>query len=127
MSVCLLLGASLLAPPATAQPAQREREAERSGGWRALGEVLGRELEREAERGREQRDRGRAQPPAGSWDSELRRSMRDGRADPGARRAAERAVARHGGRVLSVVAVGERYRVRLLLDSGRVMTATVED
>jgi hypothetical protein len=99
---CVALVAALLAPALQAQPGRR-------GGEPSLRELL------------------REQGAPGSWESTLRESLRDGRADPGARRAAEQAVARHGGRVLSVVPAGERYRVRLLLDNGRVITATVED
>ncbi|MFU8765674.1 MAG: PepSY domain-containing protein [Haliea sp.] len=42
------------------------------------------------------------------------------------REAAARAQAQHGGRVLSVSREGEVYRVKLLLDSGRVITVTVK-
>ena len=42
------------------------------------------------------------------------------------REAAARAQAQHGGRVLSVSRDGEVYRVKLLLDSGRVITVTVK-
>lgn len=42
------------------------------------------------------------------------------------REAAARAQAQHGGRVLSVSRKGEAYRVKLLLDSGRVITVTVK-
>jgi hypothetical protein len=47
--------------------------------------------------------------------------------DPGARQAAAKARAQYGGQVLAVVRVGSGYRVRLLLDNGRVMTAVVRD
>jgi hypothetical protein len=46
--------------------------------------------------------------------------------DDGAAQAAERARQRYGGRVLAVGRVGEVYRVRLLLDSGRVVTVEVD-
>lgn len=42
------------------------------------------------------------------------------------REAAARAQAQHGGRVLSVSRQGGAYRVKLLLDSGRVITVTVK-
>lgn len=42
------------------------------------------------------------------------------------REAAARAQAQHGGRVLSVSRKGQVYRVKLLLDSGRVITVTVK-
>lgn len=42
------------------------------------------------------------------------------------REAAARAQAQHGGRVLNVSREGEAYRVKLLLDSGRVITVTVK-
>ncbi|HEY7776672.1 MAG TPA: hypothetical protein VIC02_09035 [Kineobactrum sp.] len=41
--------------------------------------------------------------------------------------AAARAQARHGGEVLSVTPQGAAWRVRLLLESGRVITVTVGD
>ena len=40
--------------------------------------------------------------------------------------AAEKARAAHGGKVLKVTRKGKGYRVRLLLDSGRVTTVFVE-
>jgi uncharacterized membrane protein YkoI len=42
------------------------------------------------------------------------------------REAAARAQAQHGGKVLSVTRQGEVYRVKLLLDSGRVITVSVK-
>ncbi len=42
------------------------------------------------------------------------------------REAAARAQAQHGGRVLSVSRQGGAYRVKLLLESGRVITVTVK-
>ncbi|MEQ8803698.1 PepSY domain-containing protein [Haliea sp.] len=42
------------------------------------------------------------------------------------REAAARAQAKHGGRVLAVSRKGEVYRVKLLLDSGRVITVTIK-
>ncbi|PLW82037.1 hypothetical protein CWI75_13220 [Kineobactrum sediminis] len=41
--------------------------------------------------------------------------------------AAARAQARYGGEVLSVTPQGAAWRVRLLLESGRVITVTVRD
>ena len=41
--------------------------------------------------------------------------------------AAARARARHGGKVLKVSPQGEGYRVKLLTDSGRVLTVTIRD
>lgn len=41
--------------------------------------------------------------------------------------AAARAQARHGGKVLKVTRQGKGYRVRLLLDNGRVITVNVKD
>jgi hypothetical protein len=45
---------------------------------------------------------------------------------PGAAAAAEAARRRYGGRVLAVGRVGDRYRVRLLLDGGRVVTVEID-
>ena len=42
-----------------------------------------------------------------------------------AREAARRAQAQYGGRVLKVTRQGNNYRVRLLQDSGRVLTVTI--
>ena len=42
-----------------------------------------------------------------------------------AREAARRAQAQYGGRVLKVTRKGNNYRVRLLQDSGRVVTVTI--
>jgi hypothetical protein len=47
--------------------------------------------------------------------------------DEGAAVAAEKARQRHGGRVLAVGRIGEVYRVRLLLDDGRVITTEIAD
>jgi hypothetical protein len=47
--------------------------------------------------------------------------------DAGAARAAEQARRQYGGQALAVVRVGDVYRVRLLLDNGRVTTVTIED
>lgn len=47
--------------------------------------------------------------------------------DREATRAAEEARRRYGGRALAVMRVGDGFRVRLLLDNGRVMTVTIED
>lgn len=44
-----------------------------------------------------------------------------------AREAARRAKAQYGGRVLKVTRKGKSYRVRLLQDSGRVLTVTIRD
>lgn len=43
------------------------------------------------------------------------------------REAAARARARHGGEVLNVTRGGQGYRVRLLMDNGRVITVSIED
>ncbi|MEE4276847.1 MAG: hypothetical protein V2I82_00090 [Halieaceae bacterium] len=53
-------------------------------------------------------------------------SYRSGADDAGAAEAAERARQRYGGRVLAVGRVGNAYRVRLLLDGGRVVTVEIE-
>ncbi len=42
------------------------------------------------------------------------------------REAAARAQAQRGGRVLNVSRKGNAYRVKLLLDSGRVITVTIK-
>ena len=42
------------------------------------------------------------------------------------REAAAKARAQHGGKVLNVSRQGSAYRVKLLLDSGRVITVTVK-
>ncbi len=42
-----------------------------------------------------------------------------------AKEAAQRAKAQYGGRVLKVERKGNNYRVRLLQDSGRVITVTI--
>jgi hypothetical protein len=47
--------------------------------------------------------------------------------DAAAARAADEARRRYGGQPLAVVRVGDAYRVRLLLDSGRVTTVTIRD
>ena len=47
--------------------------------------------------------------------------------DDAAAAAAEQARREHGGRVLAVGRIGDSYRVRLLLDSGRVVTVEVPD
>ncbi len=44
-----------------------------------------------------------------------------------AREAADKARAQHGGKVLKVTRKGKGYRVKLLQDSGRVITVTVKD
>lgn len=57
-----------------------------------------------------------------------RRALRaPGEGDPGAARAAAAAQARFGGRPLAVLPSGDGYRVRLLLDSGRVVTVEIRD
>ena len=43
------------------------------------------------------------------------------------REAADKARAQHGGKVLKVTRKGKGYRVKLLQDSGRVITVTVKD
>jgi hypothetical protein len=47
--------------------------------------------------------------------------------DEAAAAAARKARKRHGGRVLAVGRVGDAYRVRLLLDDGRVITVEVAE
>ncbi|MEE4110731.1 MAG: hypothetical protein V2I24_15375 [Halieaceae bacterium] len=47
--------------------------------------------------------------------------------DEAAAAAAEKARRRYGGRVLAVGRVGDGYRVRLLLDDGRVITTEVPE
>lgn len=42
------------------------------------------------------------------------------------REAAAKARAQHGGKVLNVSRQGNAYRVKLLLDSGRVITVTIK-
>ncbi|MFV0476790.1 MAG: PepSY domain-containing protein [Parahaliea sp.] len=54
-----------------------------------------------------------------------RQQQKPSRLSPG--EAASRAQARHGGKVLKVSASGNGYKVRLLLDSGRVITVTIKD
>ncbi|MFT5710944.1 MAG: starvation-inducible outer membrane lipoprotein [Halioglobus sp.] len=44
-----------------------------------------------------------------------------------AAQATAKAKARHGGTVLKVTPKGQGFRVKLLTDSGRVMTVTVKD
>jgi starvation-inducible outer membrane lipoprotein len=44
-----------------------------------------------------------------------------------AAQAAAKAKARHGGTVLKVTPKGQGFRVKLLTDSGRVMTVTIKD
>ncbi len=44
-----------------------------------------------------------------------------------ASQAAAKAKAQHGGTVLKVTPKGQGFRVKLLTDSGRVMTVTVKD
>jgi hypothetical protein len=47
--------------------------------------------------------------------------------DEAAAAAAEEARRRYGGRVLAVGRIGNAYRVRLLLDDGRVITAEIAE
>ncbi|GEM_PF-3690909 len=57
-----------------------------------------------------------------------RRAYRgSGRRDLGAAEAAEKAERQHGGQALAAVRVGDRYRVRLLFDDGRVVTVDVTE
>ncbi|MFT7289435.1 MAG: putative membrane protein YkoI [Halieaceae bacterium] len=49
------------------------------------------------------------------------------RRDSGASEAATRASKRYGGRVLAVARSGDGYRVRLLLENGRVTTVEIQD
>lgn len=58
--------------------------------------------------------------PQGSKQAQKQRTLT-------AREAAARAKAMHGGKVLKVVPKGDAYRVKLLKDSGRVVTVTVKD
>ena len=47
--------------------------------------------------------------------------------NPKAQQAADKARAKHGGKVLKVTRKGKAYRVKLLKDSGRVVTVTIKD
>jgi hypothetical protein len=102
LAACLLLLAAG-PPPAAAQSDDRLENWQRR--------VL-RALERDADR------------RAGDQRQSLRAP--DAR-DPEAAAAAAKAQARYGGRPLAVARVGDRYRVRLLLDDGRVVTVDVRD
>jgi starvation-inducible outer membrane lipoprotein len=44
-----------------------------------------------------------------------------------AQEAAARVQARYGGKVLKVTRTSEGYRVKLLLDSGKVITVTIKE
>lgn len=106
-----------LAHPLAAQPALPD--------W--LGDVLDERAARADERDeRRQRDTDRSSP------SQLRERALDWRGEPGeprldARSAARRAREAYGGRVLGVKRKGDSYRVRLLLDEGRVTTVTIRE
>ena len=102
--VCLLLLGLCVV---TAQPfARAQKDEERLEEWQR------RILEAIEESGRGERE---ASPE----------SYRGPRNDEGAADAAREARRRYGGRVLAVGRVGDGYRVRLLLDDGRVVTVKV--
>ncbi|WP_157976717.1 hypothetical protein [Parahaliea mediterranea] len=61
----------------------------------------------------------------GQRDERRPQAQQEARLSP--QQAAARAQASHGGKVLKVTRQGKGYRVRLLLDSGRVVTVTVKD
>jgi hypothetical protein len=103
---CSALLAALLAGPLNAAPA---RAQDRDGDLEDWQRRILRALEEAGEPAREGAENYRGSAP-----------------DDGAAEAAERARRRYGGRVLAVGRVGEVYRVRLLLDTGRVVTVEVE-
>ena len=100
--ICLCL--TLVAPDLSAQ----ERKLE---GWQ-------KNILRALEEAEELEENDKRKPPS------LRGSSQP---DPGASAAAAKATKRYGGRALAVVRVGKGYRVRLLLDNGRVMTVVIPD
>lgn len=121
----LLLAVLLVAvvPPLAAEPALpewlRDVFEERAG-------KADRRDEREARDGRQRRDSDR-DPVSPTHERAL-----DWRGEPGeprldARAAARRAREAYGGRVLGVKRSGDGYRVRLLLDEGRVTTVTIRE
>lgn len=68
------------------------------------------------------KDRGRS--PSGASSQSL---GNPGRPDPGASSAAARAQQQHGGRALAVIPANGGYRVRLLMDDGRVVTVQIRE
>ncbi|TCO76709.1 hypothetical protein EV688_104163 [Chromatocurvus halotolerans] len=119
----------LLAPPLAAQPVVPS--------WlrdvlEARGEAAGnREGRRDEQRHSDRRRQGEDDPD-GVRDDAARSRALDWRAEPreprlDARSAARRAQDAHGGRVLGVKRTGDSYRVRLLLDEGRVTTVTIRE
>ena len=67
----------------------------------------------------EESGRGEGEPSPEAWRGTLD--------DEAAAAAAREARKRHGGRVLAVGRVGDSYRVRLLLENGRVITVEVAE
>ncbi|MDZ7783229.1 MAG: hypothetical protein U5K56_10005 [Halioglobus sp.] len=67
----------------------------------------------------------RREPPA-AQDPRSRQQSQQERASLTPAEAAAKARARHGGKVLKVQRKGDGYRVRLLQDSGRVITVTIK-
>ncbi|MEQ8515953.1 MAG: hypothetical protein RIC38_10150 [Chromatocurvus sp.] len=112
-----------LAHPLAAQPALPD--------W--LGDVLEERATRADERDdREEREERRQRDSDRGSPSQLRERALDWRGEPGeprldARSAARRAREAYGGRVLGVKRKGDSYRVRLLLDEGRVTTVTIRE
>lgn len=86
-----------------------------------------RESARQRDRQSPEPDRGRS--PGASAPQGERLDWRGGAAASrlDARAAAREARERYGGRVLAVKRRGDAYRVRLLLDEGRVTTVTIEE
>ncbi len=115
-----------LAPPLAAQPVlpdwlrdvleERAAEADRRDERDQRGDREARR-ERDADRGPQAQPRERAL----DWRGEAAEPRLD------ARTAARRAREAYGGRVLGVKRSGESYRVRLLLDEGRVTTVTIRE
>lgn len=100
--------------------AQSDRELE---GWQ---QRILQALEKAEDSREGQRDNPRDDQRVRSAGERQSLSTQNGR-DPGASAAAARAQSRYGGRVLAVMPTGSGYRVRLLLDDGRVTTVDIRD
>ena len=107
----LPLAAFLLIFMQPGPPVHAQDEGELEGWQRRILEAL-----EESERSR-----------GAARDDERRALTAPGRGDPGASAAAARAQQIHGGQPLAVVRFKGGYRVRLLLDSGRVTTVEIRD
>lgn len=119
----------LLAPPLAAQPVVPSwlRDVLEERGEAAVD----REGRRDEQRHSERKRQSEGDPDAVRDDAARGRAL-DWRTQPRERRldarsAARRAQDAYGGRVLGVKRKGDSYRVRLLLDEGRVTTVTIRE